>query len=296
MTPSLRLAASELLAWRRDQLSRGGRSVDLDWLLDLGGGLAWSRLQRLLLDPAGTVVLERSLDDLAVLWTRHLAQHEPLQHLVGLCPWRDLVLESSASALIPRQETELLVDLALTCCQDTPPQRWADLGTGSGAIAVSLARAWPEAQGHAVDLSEMALELASRNLNALAPNHRCALHQGGWWDPLQPWWGDLDLVVSNPPYIPRAEVHRLAAVVRDHEPHLALTGGDDGLEAIRILVAGAAKALAPGGWLLLEHHYDQSDRVQLLCREAGLIRISAAMDLEGVQRFALACRPFVPPA
>ena len=82
----------------------------------------------------------------------------------------------------------------------------------------------------------------------------------------------------------------------DHEPHLALTGGDDGLEAIRILVAGAAKALAPGGWLLLEHHYDQSDRVQLLCREAGLIRISAAMDLEGVQRFALACRPFVPPA
>ena len=277
--------------WRRQQLARGGAAADLDWLIDLAGGVPWTFLQRLLLDPSRTVAMVQSLDVLAELWERHLQENVPLQHLVGLCPWRDLLLETSPAALIPRQETELLVDLALSQFKTAPPARWADLGTGSGAIAVSLARTWPTASGHGVDLSPDALRLAERNLQRCAPNHNCSLHLGSWWTPLRRWWGSLDLVISNPPYIPSAVVHGLEAVVRDHEPHLALSGGEDGLDAIRAVVTGASTGLAPGGWLLLEHHHDQSGLVLQLMRDAGLVEVSAAADLEGTLRFALARQP-----
>ena len=291
MTDSITLAGTDLLTWRRQQLARGGSAADLDWLIDLAGGVPWTILQRLLLDPSRTVAMVQSLDVLAELWERHLQENVPLQHLVGLCPWRDLLLETSPAALIPRQETELLVDLALSQFKTAPPARWADLGTGSGAIAVSLARTWPTASGHGVDLSPDALRLAERNLQRCAPNHNCSLHLGSWWTPLRRWWGSLDLVISNPPYIPSAVVHGLEAVVRDHEPHLALSGGEDGLDAIRAVVNGASTGLAPGGWLLLEHHHDQSGLVLQLMRDAGLVEVSAAADLEGTLRFALARQP-----
>ena len=156
---------------------------------------------------------------------------------------------------------------------------------------MSLARTWPTASGHGVDLSPDALRLAERNLQRCAPNHNCSLHLGSWWTPLRRWWGSLDLVISNPPYIPSAVVHGLEAVVRDHEPHLALSGGEDGLDAIRAVVTGASTGLAPGGWLLLEHHHDQSGLVLQLMRDAGLVEVSAAADLERTLRFALARQP-----
>ncbi len=294
MTDSIPLAGTELLTWRRQKLARGGAAADLDWLLDLAGGVRWASLQRLLLDPSRTIAVEQSLDALSELWECHLQENVPLQHLVGLCPWRDLLLESSPAALIPRQETELLVDLALNQFTTSLPSRWADLGTGSGAIAVSLARAWPTASGHGVDLSPEALRLAERNLQRCAPRHNCALHLGSWWSPLRRWWGCLDLVVSNPPYIPRSVVQGLDPVVRDHEPHLALSGGEDGLDAIRAVVNGGPAGLAPGGWLLVEHHHDQSGLVMQLMRDAGLAEVSAVADLEGTLRFALACNTSAP--
>ena len=156
---------------------------------------------------------------------------------------------------------------------------------------MALARSWPTAPGHGVDLSSDALQLAERNLERCAPHHNCSLHLGSWWSPLKSWWGSLDLVVSNPPYIPSAVVDGLEAVVRDHEPHLALLGGADGLDAIRTVVDGALMGLSPGGWLLLEHHHDQSAQVTQLLRDAGLVEVRAAADLEGTLRFALACKP-----
>ena len=279
-----------LLAWRRCQLQHGGEPVDLDWLLDLAGGLAWTDLQTLLVDSERSVALRMPLSELEVLWQRHLCEQEPLQHLVGLCPWRDLLLEVSASALIPRQETEQLLDLAISLCSETSVRRWADLGTGSGAIAVSMSRAYPAAAGHAVDASDAALALARRNLMRLASDHNCRLHHGQWWDPLKPWWGRFDLVLSNPPYIPVSVIETLSPTVRDHEPRLALDGGEDGLECIRAILESAEDALAPGGWLLLEHHHDQSEAVLQLMRNAGLERLSAAADLGGIQRFAMGQR------
>ena len=291
------LKGSDLLAWRRRLLGDGGHAADLDWLLDLAAGLRWPDLQRLQLDPDGVeLTLACSLEALEQQWLLHRQRQIPLQHLVGRCPWRDLELWVSPDALIPRQETELLVDLAVARGLQSPTPQWgrgriwADLGTGSGAVAVALARQLSGWQGHAVDCSAAALALARRNLEAWADGMAWQLHQGSWWQPLRPWWGQLDLVVSNPPYIPAGVVDQLDPVVRDHEPRLALDGGSAGLDCCRLLLDGAAEALAPGGWLLLEHHHDQSEAVLALMTNAGLCDVQAAQDLEGIRRFALARR------
>ena len=292
------LNGASVLSWRREQLRLGGAASALDWLLDLEGGISWQALQQLRLEPNSSVSLAVPLERLEAIWQRHCNGHEPLQYLVGQCPWRDLNLRVAPGVLIPRQETEWLVDLALHTwsqhSRSNGPQLWADLGTGSGCLAVALAQAWPQSKGVAIDRSAEALQQAADNLAAEAVSERVEIRLGDWWQPLQPWWGLLELVVSNPPYIPRAVWQELDPVVRDHEPALALVGGEDGLEALRAIASQAAEALAPGGWLLLEHHYDQSDAVAALLRSAGLKQVEAHTDLEGKLRFARAQAPEQP--
>ena len=292
------LSGHELLTWRRQLLSEGGSAADFDWLLDLVGGIGWADLQSLRIHPSRSVALREDHRELERLWRRHLRSAEPLQYLVGLCPWRDLTLQVLPGVLIPRQETELLADLALTCLEAQSPSHepllWADLGTGSGCIALALARGLPRSRGFALDVSAEALRVAATNLAAELQQQRVSLLQGHWWDALVPWWGCLQLVVSNPPYIPSATVATLEPGVRDHEPHLALDGGPDGLAPIREILAGALAALAPGGWLFLEHHHDQSPAVLLLMDQAGLVQPTPHKDLEGTWRFASARRPAAP--
>jgi len=289
------LTAEEVLVWRRALLRWGGRAVDLDWLLDLAGGLRWSALQALRLDPRRPVHLLQNRLALEALWRRHLESAEPLQYLVGRCPWRDLELVVAPGVLIPRQDTEQLVELALELAppslNDPGGALWADLGTGSGCLAVALAQALPCSEGLAVEISEAAQSIAAANLAAADLAQRVRLLPGSWWEALRPWWGQFDLVVSNPPYIPTAVIPTLAPVVRDHEPTLALDGGSDGLTAIRAIVAEAAEALAPGGLLVLEHHHDQSAAVMALLVGAGLAAPRAHRDLQGQWRFASARSP-----
>lgn len=297
------VAAAELLQWRRRQLEAGGEASHLDWLLDLQGGIRWQTLQQLRLHPERPVELDVPLQQLEALWQQHLSHGTPLQYLVGRCPWRDLELEVQPGALIPRQETELLIDLAeqqlKSGAGDDPEHprglRWADLGTGSGCLAVALGRSWPGSRGMAVDQSSEALALAQRNLSHHQLLERVELRQGSWWEPLADCAGQLDLVISNPPYIPTAVWQTLEPGVRDHEPALALDGGGDGLDAIRAIAAGATSHLAPGGLLLLEHHHDQSEAVLALLTGAGLEQVSPHRDLEGIWRFASARRPGATP-
>jgi len=335
------LSGSELLAWRRSLLAEhgggAGAAAGIDWLLDLAGGIGWSALQSLWLHPQRRVWLSRPLEELEDLWRRHRHNAEPLQYLVGRCPWRDLELAVAPGVLIPRQETEQLAELALQLAPRPAagmPLRWADLGTGSGCLALALARGLHGSQGLAVEASAEALRQAEANLRALLPVGSCLdrsssgdhpdhwgdaigpaaasaspatpipdgstaarsmpatvrLLQGNWWQAIEPWWGQLHLVVSNPPYIPTATLATLDPVVRDHEPALALDGGADGLAAIDAIVAGAPMALVPGGVLLLEHHHDQSDAVLERLAAAGLVDCRAHRDLEGVRRFASARR------
>jgi release factor glutamine methyltransferase len=311
-----RLSGEQLLRWRRSLLSAGGRPADLDWLIDLAGGLGWQALQAVRLHPERNLELRLSCQALAALWQRHLEADEPLQYLIGRCPWRDLELTVAPGVLIPRAETELLVDLAQQLLipprllnpppllnpqplliqpqlliRPRPPANWADLGTGSGCLAVALARLWPESRGFAVDLSPQALAQAGANLVAAGLGDRVQTICGSWWQPLAAQRGLLELVLANPPYIPTAVWRQLEPLVRDHEPAMALDGGADGLDAIRSIVAGASVHLAPGGLLLLEHHHDQSAAVLALLHQSGLEAVCGHSDLEGTLRFASARRP-----
>lgn len=283
------LTGHQWLAWRSHQLALGGNPADFDWLVEFAGGLCWRDQQQLRLHPDHTVRLTADPSHLAGLWSRHLHTAAPLQYLVGRCPWRDLELLVAPGVLIPRQETELLVELALELAPSCPGP-WADLGTGSGCLAVALALAWPTSGGWGVDASAEALRQASLNLQQAGVADRVRLLEGSWWRPLLPLWGQLELVVSNPPYIPTAVWAALDPGVREHEPPLALDGGADGLDALRPLAQGAKAALAPGGLLLLEHHHDQSAAVIELLTLAGLEQVRAHLDLEGQQRFVSARR------
>jgi release factor glutamine methyltransferase len=285
------LRGTKLLSWRQHLLNHGGNAADFDWLLDIIGGLSWSDLQYLRLFPERPVALKVSLEQLEDLWLRSLRTQEPLQYLARVCPWRDLTLSVAPGVLIPRQETELLVDLADSLSRHCAPKIWADLGSGSGCLAIALAHLWPSSRGFAVDVSPEALRQTASNLETSGVQDQLRLLEGSWWSPLEPWWGQLHLVVANPPYIPTDDWARLEPRVRNHEPPLALDGGPDGLRCLRTIIAGASMALAPGGQLLLEHHHDQSEAVQALLRNAGLEEVISHSDLEGTLRFASACRP-----
>ena len=288
---SLEIISSDLLSWRKRQLAKGGRSVDLDWLLDIGGGLRWSELQYLILDPNRSVNLEESIDELERIWTKHLKDQTPLQYLIGRCPWRDFELEVSSDVLIPRQETEVLIDFALERAYSSEHGLWADLGTGSGAIAVALARSLPCWNGYAVEISPDALLTARRNIDRLATKSKMKFLIGSWWEPLKPYWGTLDLVLTNPPYIPTYLIDQLDQTVRDHEPHLALFGGEDGLSSLREVISGSRTFLASQGWLILEHHHDQSEDVLALMKKHGLLEVTYEVDLQGIRRFAIGRNP-----
>ena len=285
---------AEILNWRRDMLEIGGRAPDLDWLLDMAGGISWPKIQTLRLHPNCFFNICQPLSELERLWLCHLETAEPLQYLVGRCPWRDLELQVGPGVLIPRQESELLVELALSLAPsslfDGISCTWADLGTGSGCLAIALAQALPRSHGLATDISSDALAFARANAHRSKVSQRIEMLISSWWQGLEPWSGKFALVLANPPYIPRDTMETLEPGVRLHEPLLALDGGADGLVALRQVVKGARQGLAPGGVIALEHHHDQSDAVCALLQEAGLVAVASHRDLEGITRFASARR------
>ncbi len=223
--------------------------------------------------------------DLAAAYAAALAERaagQPLAYLVGTKEFHGLILEVTPAVLVPRPETEWLVDWAVSIA---PPQAaLVDLGTGSGAIALSLAQALPGARVTATDASEAALAVARRNGErlGLAVQWRA----GDWWAPLA--GQRFDIALSNPPYIAGDDPH-LAALA--HEPRGALTPGGDGLAALRAICAGAAEHLHPGGWLLLEHGFDQGDAVRRLLAGAGFTAVETRLDLAGLPRCSGARRP-----
>lgn len=210
---------------------------------------------------------------------------EPVAYLLGGREFHGLELLVGPQVLIPRPETELLVDLALARIPPDRPARVVDLGTGSGAVAVAIALARPLARITAVELSGPALQLARAN----ALRHGAAIEflQGDWFEPLA--GREFDLVISNPPYVAEGDVHLDEGDVR-HEPRLALAGGADGTAALRVIARSAPAHLAAGGWLLMEHGYDQRDAMLALMRECGYEAIDDVADLAGQPRVILGRR------
>lgn len=201
---------------------------------------------------------------------------EPVAYLTGTKAFYGLELQVDARVLDPRPDTETLVDWALEVLDGHPAPRLLDLGTGSGAIALALQHQRPDASVLAVDASEDALAVARANATRLGL--AVQFRHGQWMEGLE---GVFDAIVSNPPYIPAADPH-LAALT--HEPLQALASGADGLEDIRTIVAQAPAHLKPGGWLLLEHGWDQAPAVCTLLHSAGLEQVQGRKDLAGIVR------------
>ncbi|HLM53765.1 MAG TPA: peptide chain release factor N(5)-glutamine methyltransferase [Pseudoxanthomonas sp.] len=215
------------------------------------------------------------------------AAGQPVAYLLGRRGFWTLELEVTPDTLIPRPETERLVELALARLPGDAPSQVADLGTGSGAIALAIAAERPHAQVLATDASAAALEVARAN----ATVHRLgnvSFGRGSWLQPLQ--GRSFDLIASNPPYIADHDPHLAQGDLR-FEPAAALSSGVDGLAAIREIVAGAPPHLVGGGWLLLEHGWEQGAAVAGLMRDAGLVEIATQRDLEQRERVTLGRRP-----
>lgn len=204
------------------------------------------------------------------------AAGEPVAYLTGHRGFWTLELEVTPATLIPRPETELLVELALARLPSEGAPRVADLGTGSGAIALSIARECPHAKVTATDASAEALAVARRNA-AANQLRNVVFAEGDWFAPLA--GARFELIVSNPPYIATDDPHLGQGDLR-HEPISALASGEDGLADIRRIIAGARDHLAPGGWLLFEHGWNQGAAVRALLEAAGYREVFTAQDLE----------------
>ncbi|KAF4516486.1 hypothetical protein B566_EDAN003233 [Ephemera danica] len=212
-------------------------------------------------------------------WVERRAAGEPLAYITGEAEFRGRVFQVTPAVLIPRPETEVLVELALEKLRELPAARVVDLGTGSGIIAISLALERKTAALVAVDLSETALTVARNNARQLGAD--VDFRAGNWFAPLA---GErFDLLVANPPYVAESDPH-LDLNGLPYEPREALTDGADGLNCIRSIVAGAAAHLAPGGWLLFEHGYDQGAISRNLLFAAGFKAAFTQSDLAGVDR------------
>ena len=221
------------------------------------------------------------------------AAGEPVAYLVGRRGFWTLELEVGPDTLIPRPETERLVELALERLPADRPLTVADLGTGSGAIALAIASERPQARVCATDASPGALAVARANAARLGLA-RVECLAGAWDD----WFGALaaalagtrcDLIASNPPYIAAGDPHLDRGDLR-FEPATALSSGADGLDAIRAIVSGAPAHLQPGGWLLLEHGFDQGAAIRGLLAQAGFVEVATHVDLEGRDRVTLGRR------
>lgn len=213
------------------------------------------------------------------------ARGEPVAYLTGHRGFWDLELSVGPGVLVPRPETELLVEAALMALRTMVAPRVLDLGTGSGAIALAIASELPTAQVVAIDSSAAALEHARRNA-AAAGLERISLLEGHWFEPIGQ--SRFDAVLANPPYLAEGDIH-LAGLA--HEPAAALVAGPTGLESLAEIIASAPAHLRRGGVLLLEHGHDQGAAVRSLCAAAGLEDIDTLTDLAGLERVTGARRP-----
>lgn len=224
---------------------------------------------------------DRLPDTLTSSWQQMLVRRsagEPLAYLLGEKEFHGLTLQVTPDVLVPRPDTETLVEWALEHLDRLPPTaRVIDLGTGSGAIALALQQAHPHVAIWGIDASEAALNVAHANAAKLGlPVHFRHSH---WWQALESQ--RFELAVSNPPYIAEGDPH---LPTLSFEPRQALTSGPEGLDDLRSIIQDAPDHLAPGAWLLLEHGYDQAEQVQALLADCGFERIQTRLDAAGVAR------------
>ena len=282
------ISVKEFLFWKKIQLSKGGDHQSLALLLDSVGGISNSDLNLSRINSGDNLYLRKNLDFLESIWKDHLLNSTPIQYLCGTTFWRDLKLKVTNKVLIPRPETELIVDIVFNIFRKKSEKLFfAELGTGSGAISIALALAYPFSDGVATDIDQDALEIATKNYINSSKQSNLKFYCGNWWSPLESFKGKLDLAISNPPYIPKDTYEKLPKEVKNFEPKVALLGGEDGLKHIREIIQKAPLFLKEKGWLILENHFDQGEKVKQLLIKNKFKSVEIVNDLSGVGRFTI---------
>jgi release factor glutamine methyltransferase len=271
-----------VLAWATDDFRRrGNKSARLDAELLLGEALGFDRIKLI-------VEAERPLAEAELGRYRELIKRrrngEPIAYILGRREFFALPLRVDRRVLIPRPDTEVLVETALSGTRARHLYgRMLDLCTGSGCVAIAFAKERPTWRVTAVDVSPDAAALARENALRAGVVHNLAVLEGDLFAPL-PEAAEFELVTANPPYIPSGDIAGLEVDVRDFEPHLALDGGADGLSIIRRLLEQAPRYLVPGGLIALEVGFDQAPAVAALFEAAGFVDVARSKDLAGVER------------
>ena len=282
------ISVKEFLCWKKKQLSKGGDYQSFVFLLNCKGDISTSDLNSLTINPDRKLYFRKDLEYLESIWEDYLKNDTPIQYLCGVSYWRDLKLIVTDKVLIPRPETELVIDIVFKIFgKKSQKLFFAELGTGSGAISIALALEFPMWDGIATDIDQDALEVATKNYKSFSEQSNLKFCCGDWWTPLESFKGKLDLVISNPPYIPRDTYEKLPKEVKNFEPKIALIGGEDGLEHIREIIQKAPLYLRKKGWLILENHFDQAEKIKELLTKNKFTSIEIVNDLSGVGRFTI---------
>ena len=267
--------------------SKGVEHARLNAELLVGHALGLKRMQLYL--AFERLLTEAELERIRPL-VRRRSQREPLQYITGSVEFFGVELKVDRRALIPRPETEYLAELVVEGWGKPPPSRFADLGTGSGALLLALANTWPEARGLGLDVSTEALALAGENCATLGLGDRVRLLESNWFAGVS---DDerFEVIVANPPYLTALEVSETAPEVQKFEPAVALSTAEDGLDALKAIVRDAPRFLTAGGLLAMETGIAQHETLKAWLAAAGLERIESRTDLTGRDRFVFARKP-----
>ena len=283
------VSSEKLLLWIQNNLDNKKEKRDSLYLLvDLLTGISRSEINSLRLKPQKVISMRVNLETLSESWNQFIQNQKPIQYIANSCYWRDIKLEVNKNVLIPRVETEQIIEIVLNLIGDSTKELLiTDLGTGSGSIAISLALKSSLWTILATDIEPKAINLASKNFKKYSHTQNLKLFCGCWWQPLKKYAGKIDIAISNPPYIPSEVYKNLSNSVKNYEPERALNGGNDGLLYIKEIIKEAPKYLKRDGWLLLENHFDHAQKVKTLMLKNGFKSIEIIKDIYGIGRFTI---------
>ena len=282
------ISTKELFLWIKDIKKNKQGIDDFYLLLDLLGGISKSELLLLKINAQEKVNLNIDLFSLKKKWLEYLKLSKPIQYISGSSYWRNFKFQLTNDVLIPRVETEQIVEIASNIFDyEDKKIIFADLGTGSGTISISLVVENSNWKGLATDIDINAIQVAQKNHKKICSESDINFYCGNWWEPLKKYSGRINLAISNPPYIPRSVYEKLPSSVKDFEPKIALYGGEDGLYHIQQIISEAPKFLVKGGWLILENHFDQSKKIKNLLRDYGFNSLKTINDTFGIGRFTI---------
>ena len=282
------ISTKELFLWIKDIKKNKQGIDDFYLLLDLLGGISKSELLLLKINAQEKVNLNIDLFSLKKKWLEYIKLSKPIQYISGSSYWRNFKFELTNDVLIPRVETEQIVEIASNIFDyEDKKIIFADLGTGSGTISISLVVENSNWKGLATDIDINAIQVAQKNHKKICSESNINFYCGNWWEPLINYSGRINLAISNPPYIPRSVYEKLPSSVKDFEPKIALYGGEDGLYHIQQIISEAPKFLVKGGWLILENHFDQSKKIKNLLRDYGFNSLKTINDTFGIGRFTI---------